>query len=119
MADDQGAVVDEDEALLAPIRERVRKTQADAEFQLLRTDPRIGPVVLRSPTEAEYRLYVQALGEETTKSTATHNLFVTVCVHPPAGGNILTRYPGFLHSKPVQGALGYLTGATSQATGKG
>jgi hypothetical protein len=112
-------VLDEDEALLAPIRERVRKTQPDAEFQLLRTDKRIGPVVLRSPTDVEYQLYVRTLGDETTRSTATHNLFVTTCVHPPAGGAILQRFPGFLHSKPVQGALAYLTGATSESVGKG
>ena len=111
--------VDEDEALLAPIRDKIRATQPDAQFQLLRTDTRIGPVVLRSPTEAEFALWQRSLDDESTKSVATHNLFVTLCVHPPRGGTILQKFPGYLLSKPVQGALKYLTGMASDAVGKG
>jgi hypothetical protein len=118
MSDEQAEVLDEDEALLRPIRERVRKDQPSAEFQLLR-DKRVGAVVLRSPTEQEYQLYTRTLQEETTRATATHNLFVNLCVYPADPGAVLRRLPGFLHSKAVQGALAYLAGATSEAVGKG
>lgn len=119
MADENEAKVDEDEALLAPIRERVRKTQPDAEFQLLRSDPRVGPVVLRSPTEAEFHLWQNMLEDETQKRVATRNLFMTLCVHPPMVGAFLTKLPGFVASKPVNDALKYLTGMSAQSVGKG
>lgn len=115
---DETSVVDDDEALLAPLRDKVRATQPDAQFQLLRTDPRIGPVILRSPTEAEFQLWQRSLDDESTKSTATYNLFVTLCVSPPRGGTVLQKFPGYLLSKPVQGALKYLTGMASDAVGK-
>lgn len=119
MSDENATVVDEDEALLAPIRERVRAAQPDAQFQLLRSDPRVGPVVLRSPTEAEFHLWQTMLEDETTKRTATRNLFMSLCVHPPMVGTILARLPGYIASKPVQDALKYLTGMGAQAAGKG
>ena len=105
----------EDEALLAPIRAKWPKS----ELQLLRTDKRVGPVVLRTPSAAEYTVYTRALADDNSRHVAGHNLFVTVCVHPPNPETILDRFPGFLHNKSVQRALAYLAGATSEAEGKG
>lgn len=121
MANDNTTVVDEDEALLGPIRERVRATQPEAMFQLLKAEARIGPVVLRSPTETEFSVWQRALEDETTKQTATRNLFMTLLMYPTpvAMAAALTRLPGYISSKQVQDALKYLTGMGAQAAGKG
>jgi len=107
----------EDEALLAKLRERF--PSPSYELRLLRADPRVGPVVLRNPTSAEYGLYLRTLADDNSKHVAGQNLFVTVCVHPANPAAVLERWPGFLHSRSVQRALAYLAGSTNEAEGKG
>ena len=110
-------IEEEDKALLDAAREKF--APPTYELQLIRPDKRVGPIILRSPTAGEYGMFQKSLDDEAMKATATHNLFVSTCVHPANVSALLERYPGLLHSKPVQQTLKYLCGATGEAVGKG
>jgi hypothetical protein len=108
----------EDETLLAAAREKF--APPTYEVRLIRPDKRVGPIVLRNPTSGEFAMYNRSLSDESMKSTAVHNLFVTTCVHPGANVSaIVERYPGILRSASVQRCLAYLCGATAESEGKG
>lgn len=113
--DTQAPVVDEDEAILAPLRAK----HAPAELQLIRPDKRVGPLVFRAPKPEEYMAWRRTLADDMTKHTATHNLFVSLCVYPANGASMLDRLPGLLDSKAVQKTLAYLSGSIGEAEGKG
>lgn len=91
------------------------------DFELVRLDLRMGTIVFRNPTEAEYNMFQAQRLSDDQKKLAFPNLMKMCCVFPEGGelGAAMKRFPGLGSNVQVVRALQYLAGEADALAGKG
>lgn len=80
-----------------------------------------GDIVLRNPSELEYRAFVGQVTDEAQKPVALQNLLLVTTVWPDRATMTkwLARWPGLINNGRLVGAMQYLNGSADALAGKG
>jgi hypothetical protein len=89
--------------------------------ELVKLELRMGDLVLRNPSEAEYGAFQGMRLEDSTRRTAFPNLLTMCCVFPePAELQAaIKRWPGIPSNAKVVRALQFIAGEADELAGKG
>ena len=91
------------------------------DYELVHVALRMGDIVLRNPTAAEYGAFQAMRLEQSTKKTAFPNLLTMCCVFPERAELVvaLARWPGLPSNPKIVNALQYIAGEADALEGKG
>lgn len=91
------------------------------DHEIVKVELRMGDIVLRNPSEAEYGMFQSTRLDDTTRKTAFPNLLVMCAVFPerPELVATLKRYPGIPSNGKVVKALQFIAGEADALEGKG
>ena len=93
---------------------------APPDHELIKVELRMGDIVLRNPTEAEYGAFQSMRLEQSTRKTAFPNLLTMCCVFPERAELVaaVKRWPGLASNAKIVHALQYITGEADALEGK-
>lgn len=91
------------------------------DYELVRVDLRMGTIVLRNPTSAEYGVFQSQRLDDAQKKVAFQNLLTLCCVFPERAElqAAVSRWPGIPSNARVVSGLRYLAGEAEVLEGKG